>query len=187
MNPNTIDIFPNFISNNKINDDCVEENEEKIFENKKETFINELIKEKETELEKYMKILNKELLNINKIKNEYQKICINYNNELEKHQRTKIEIKNKYNAKMEQEINKIENERKNMYSEKKLLIDYNKENKANNEIEIKNKIEKIKKEIKEREKYFRNSIDKIEKEYNEVNEINIKFKKILKYYESKIN
>ena len=187
INSNTIDIFPNFISNNKINDDCVEENEEKIFENKKETFINELIKEKETELEKYMKILNKELLDMNKIKNEYQKICINYNNELEKHQRTKIELKNKYNAKMEQEINKIENERKNMYSEKKLLIDYNKENKANNEIEIKNKIEKIKKEIKEREKYFRNSIDKIEKEYNEVNEINIKFKKILKYYESKIN
>ena len=74
-----------------------------------------------------------------------------------------------------------------MYSEKKLLIDYNKENKTNNEIKIKNKIEKIKKVIKEREKYFRNSIDKIEKEYNEVNEINIKFKKILKYYESKIN
>ena len=88
---------------------------------------------------------------------------------------------------MEQEINKIEDERKNMYSEKKLLIDYNKENKTNNEIKIKNKIEKIKKVIKEREKYFRNSIDKIEKEYNEVNEINIKFKKILKYYESKIN
>ena len=134
-----------------------------------------------------MKILNKDILDMNKIKNEYQKISINYNNKLEKHQRTKIELKNKYNAKMEQEINKIENERKNMYSEKKLLIDYNKENKTNNEIKIKNKIEKIKKVIKEREKYFRNSIDKIEKEYNEVNEINIKFKKILKQYDSKIN
>ena len=187
INSNVIDVFPNF-TNIDINDnEPEEETEPKNMDNEKESFIYELIKEKKNELEKYMNILNNEVLDMDKIKNEYQILSIQYNNEVEKHQRTKIELKNKYNEKMEQEINKIENERQNMNSEKKLLIKYQKENKMNEASEIKNKIEQIKKEIKERTEYFRKLIDKIEKEYNEVNETNIKFKKILKYYESKIN
>ena len=43
-----------------------------------------------------MKILNQEISDLNEIKNEYQKININYNNEIEKHKRTKNELKNKY-------------------------------------------------------------------------------------------
>ena len=54
-----------------------------------------------------MKILNKELSNINEIKNEYQKINVNYNNEIEKHKRIKNELKNKYKLKREEEIKKI--------------------------------------------------------------------------------
>ena len=133
-----------------------------------------------------MKILNKEISDLNEIKNEYQKININYNNEIEKHKRTKNELKNKYKLKKEEEIKKIENE-KNYMKIKDILPEYSKENKNKQILELKNEIKNIEKQIKERENYFRNSIDKIEKEYIEVNQINDKFKKILKYYEDKIN
>ena len=70
---------------------------------------------------------------------------------------------------------------------KDILPEYSKENKNKQILELKNEIKKIEKQIKERENYFRNSIDKIEKEYIEVNQINVKFKKILRYYEHKEN
>jgi len=176
-------------TNNKINTESINNNlviEKDINITKKEIFINEIIDEKKSELEKYLKILDKEILNINKIKNEYQKINLNYNNEIEKHKRIKNELKNKYAIKKEEEIKKIENEKK-IIKNKNILIDFPKEKKKDNILEIKNEIEKIKNEIKEKEKFFRNSIEKIEKEYIEVNQINIKFKKILKYYEDRMN
>ena len=176
-------------TNNKINTELINNNlviEKDINITKKEIFINEIIDEKKSELEKYLKILDKEILNINKIKNEYQKINLNYNNEIEKHKRIKNELKNKYAIKKEEEIKKIENEKKIIKNEN-ILLDFPKEKKKDNILEIKNEIEKIKNEIKEKEEFFRNSIEKIEKEYIEVHQINIKFKKILKYYEDRMN
>ena len=176
-------------TNNKINTESINNNlviEKDINITKKEIFINEIIDEKKSELEKYLKILDKEILNINKIKNEYQKINLNYNNAIEKHKRIKNELKNKYAIKKEEEIKKIENEKK-IIKNKNILLDFPKEKKKDNILEIKNEIEKIKNEIKEKEEFFRNSIEKIEKEYIEVNQINIKFKKILKYYEDRMN
>ena len=133
-----------------------------------------------------MKILNKELSNINEIKNEYQKINVNYNNEIEKHKRIKNELKNKYKLKREEEIKKIENEKIYMKN-KEILPKHSKENKNKKILELKDEIKKIENQIKEREDYFRNSIDEIEKEYSEVNQVNVKFKEILKFYEDKMN
>ena len=70
-----------------------------------------------------MKILNKEISSINLIKNEYQKININYNNEIERFKRTKNELKKKYALKKEEEIKKIENERRIM-NNKIILRDF---------------------------------------------------------------
>ena len=149
----------------------------------KDERINELVKEKKVELKKNLELLQKEMLNVNDLKNQYENLRISYNNELEKHERKKEQLKIIYSLKKEEEIKKIEKERENLKN-KRLFADFPKQTKENEVLFLKNEINKIKMQIKDKEEYYRNTMEKLEKQYYENNLVNIQLRKKLNIYES---
>ena len=149
----------------------------------KDERINELVKEKKVELKKYLELLQKEMLNVNDLKNQYEKLKITYDSELEKHERKKEQLKIIYSLKKEEEMKKIEKERENLKNEK-LFIEIPKQTKKNEVSFLKNEINKIKTQINDKEEYYKNIMEKLEKQYNENNLMNIQLRKKLNIYES---
>jgi len=175
-------------SNNKENNDINFNNNYEYKNNfgnnyEKDERINELVKEKKVELKKYLELLQKEMLNVNDLKNQYEKLKTSYNNELEKHQRKKEQLKIIYSLKKEEEIKKIEKERENLKNEK-LFIDYPKQTKKDEVSFLKSEINKIKMQINDKEEYYKNTMEKLEKQYKENCLINIQLRKKLNIYES---
>ena len=123
------------------------------------------------------------MLNVNDLKNQYENLRISYNNELEKHERKKEQLKIIYSLKKEEEIKKIEKERENLKNER-LFADFPKQTKENEVLFLKNEINKIKMQIKDKEEYYRNTMEKLEKQYYENNLVNIQLRKKLNIYES---
>ena len=175
-------------SNNKENNDINYNNNYEYKNNlgnnyEKDERINELVKEKKVELKKNLELLQKEMLNVNDLKNQYENLRISYNNELEKHERKKEQLKIIYSLKKEEEIKKIEKERENLKNER-LFADFPKQTKENEVLFLKNEINKIKMQIKDKEEYYRNTMEKLEKQYYENNLVNIQLRKKLNIYES---
>ena len=174
-------------SNNKENND-INYNNNYEYNNlgnnyEKDERINELVKEKKVELKKNLELLQKEMLNVNDLKNQYENLRISYNNELEKHERKKEQLKIIYSLKKEEEIKKIEKERENLKNER-LFADFPKQTKENEVLFLKNEINKIKMQIKDKEECYRNTMEKLEKQYYENNLVNIQLRKKLNIYES---
>ena len=119
-----------------------------------------------------MEILQNEINNVNELKKEYEKLNMYYNNELDKHERKLVNLKDIYTLKKEEEIKKIEEEREILKKEN-LFTDFPKEGKRDEILFLKDEINKINIEIKNKEEYFKDTIDKLEKEYIETNQINI--------------
>ena len=67
-----------------------------------------------------------------------------------------------------------------------MFTDFPKE-RRNEALYLKNEIEKINTQIKNKEIFFKNTMEKLEKEYIETNQINIELKKKLESYESNNN
>ena len=193
-NKNNIYKKPNLIQNdkkiynNKIiyennNETTINENNIYNFNNNENDMkMNELVKDKEKELDKYLKILQNEINNVNMLKNEYEKLNINLNNELDRHERKKEELQKLYSVKKEEEMKKIEKEREILKKEI-LFTDFPNNSKKNEIIYLKNEIEQIDFEIKNKEDYFKNSLEKLEKEFIETSQINLELKRKLESYE----
>ena len=147
--------------------------------------VNELVEAKQTELENYLGLLQKEDDELDKLKTEYENLKYILNENIGKIGRKKQELKKKYEDKKEEKIKQIESERKTHIQQMNILSDFPGKSQMSEIIYLKDEINKLNDDLKDKQEYYMNTIDKLNKQLNETNKQNIELKNQLANLENK--